>query len=317
MSVSTVSRVFTRPDLFREETRLKVYDAAERLAYSPNKSATALSTGRTGTIGVIVPNLANPFFPEMVKAAQHRLRRHNLAALLGDSDDDPDEELGLINTLSKDVDGLILFSSLLRDEQLAALGGAKPIVFVNRVVAGFPSVRVDARPGMQQLTRYLRNLGHTSALYLTGPGNSWIAHDRERALMLAGEEAGLAIEVSAPNRPAYSSGVAAADLLVQGRLPTAVICFNDVMALGLSGRLLALGVDVPGQVSVVGWGGSEVTAHSTPAVTTVAAPFVELGTSAVDALLAALRDPHAPVGETVVVEALLLARGTTARARPH
>jgi DNA-binding LacI/PurR family transcriptional regulator len=315
VSVSTVSRVFTQPQLFREETRSRVYAAAEQLNYVPSRRAAALTTGKTGNIGLIVPNLANPLFPEMVKAAQHRLRLHNLAALLGDSDDDDDDELRLVYALAKDVDGLILFSSLLRDEQIESIRQLSPTVFVNRRVEGFHCVLVDALPGMRLLARYLSNLGHRSALYLTGPANSWAARDRERALLRAGEEAGLQIEVAAPSRPTFESGVAAAEALVHGRLPTAVACFNDVMALGLTARLLGLGVEVPQQVSVVGWGGSTLAGHSTPAVTTLAVPLREIGTAAVDELLAAQKEPTetAPVPVTLDVE--LVARATTARAR--
>src|ERR1700743_416838 len=206
VSVSTVFRVYTQPDLFREETRRKVYAAAETLRYVPSKSASALITGRTGNVGVIVPNLANPLFPEMVKAAQHRLRAHNLSALLGDSDDDADDELKLAYAISKDADGLILFSSLLREEQVTEIAGLTPTVFVNRLVPGFRCVLIDALPGMRQLIGYLGNLGHAGALYLAGPVNSWATHDRERQLRTAAGEEGFDIEASGPNRPTFEAG---------------------------------------------------------------------------------------------------------------
>jgi DNA-binding LacI/PurR family transcriptional regulator len=315
VSVSTVSRVFTSPELFREETRLKVYAAAEQLRYAPSKAATALTTGRTGNIGLVVPNLANPLFPEMVKAAQHQARRHNLAALLGDSDDDADDEEKLIHALSKDVDGLLLFSSLLRDEQIGSAGGLRPTVFVNRRVEGYPCVLVDALQGMRLLTQYLSNLGHTGALYLAGPTNSWAAKDRQNALITAGEETGFQIEVTAPHRPTFESGTLAAEQLVRAPLPSAVVCFNDVMALGLTARLLEFGVQVPEQVSVVGWGGTQLASYTTPAVTTLAVPLSRLGSVAVDQLL--LTRNSETEGETVPVslEVTLSARATTSRAR--
>ena len=320
VSVSTVSRVFTQPELFRAETRARVHAAAERLRYVPSRSATALTTGRTGNVGLIVPNLANPLFPEMVKSAQHRLRGHNLAALLGDRDDDADDELRLVHALGKDVDCLILFSSLLHDEQIDLIRQLGPTVFVNRRVDGFHCVLVDALPGMRALVQYLSNLGHTSALYLSGPDNAWAAHDRQQAMVRAGEEAGLQVDVTEPRRPLFESGVAAADQLVHGRLPTVVVCFNDVMALGLTARLLELGVEVPHQVSVVGWGGSALAGHSTPAVTTVAVPFAELGAAAVDELLAARDEQKELAGQIldpapVILEVSLVTRATTARAR--
>lgn len=285
VSVSTVSRVYTHPQLFREETRRRVHAAAAELHYVPSRSAAALATGRTGNIGLVVPDLANPLFPEMVKAAQHAARNSGFAVLLGDSDDSSDNEERLVRALGNDTDGLILFSSLLLEEQITQ---AVPdnTVFVNRLVAGRRCVLVDAQLGMRQTTRYLSNLGHTSLLYLAGPENSWPAHDRAAAIVAAGAEAGLDIEVSAPNRPTYEAGTMAAEQLVGSRLPTAVVCFNDVMALGLTARLLEFGVEVPRRVSVVGWGGSKVGAQSTPAISTVVMPLRELGRVAVETLLA-------------------------------
>src|SRR5882757_3005800 len=145
VSVSTVSRVFTRPELFRDETRLKVHAAAEQLNYSPNRNAASLTTGRTANIGLVVPNLANPLFPEMIKAAQHSAREHGLAVLLADSDDNAVDEEKLIHAL-------IVFSSLLTAEQVAAVTPLRPIVFVNRYVAGHRCVLVDAQHGMSLLT---------------------------------------------------------------------------------------------------------------------------------------------------------------------
>jgi DNA-binding LacI/PurR family transcriptional regulator len=314
VSVSTVSRVYTSPDLFREETRRRVHEAATTLGYVPSRNAAALATGRTGNIGLIVPDLANPLFPEMVKAAQHAARRSGLAVLLGDSDDSEDDEERLVRALAKDVDGVLLFSSLLRAEQIERAVPDRT-VFVNRWVEGRSCVLVDALQGMRLTTRYLSNLGHTSLLYLTGPENSWPAHDRESAIMRAAEEVGLDVEATAPNRPSYAAGTQAAERLVGGRLPTAVVCFNDVMALGLTARLLEFGIEVPRRVSVVGWGGSKVGVQTTPALSTVVMPLRELGRVAVDTLLAGVSAaPGEPPATPVTLGVEFAARATTARA---
>ena len=315
VSVSTVSRVFTRPELFRDETRLKVHVAAEQLNYSPNRNAASLSTGRTANIGLVVPNLANPLFPEMIKAAQHGARRHGLAALLADSDDSAADEEKLVHALAKDVDGLILFSSLLSDQQIASVGPLRPLVFVNRHVPGHRGVLVDAQRGMALLTQYLANLGHTAATYYPGPANSWVAHDRLAALHKAGSAAGIDI-TAAPMGPAtFESGSDAADELVRRPLPTAVLCFNDQMAMGVVARLLQLGVRIPEQTSVTGWGGAKVGAYSTPALTTMAAPLADLGSAAVAELLLAQNDNPEADPAPVTLEATLVARATTGRAR--
>jgi DNA-binding LacI/PurR family transcriptional regulator len=312
VSVSTVSRVYSQPDLFREETRRRVHDAARQLQYSPNRNAASLTTGKTGNIGIIVPNLANPLFPEMVKAAQHSAGRRNLAVLLADSDDSAANEEQLLHALAKDVDALLVFSSLLSDPQIMSVGQLRPMVFVNRRVAGYRCVLVDASGGMRLLTQYLTNLGHTSALYLPGPENSWAAMERRDAILEAGERTGLHVDVGAPGAPSFERGSSEADQLVKTPLPSVVICFNDIMALGVTARLLELGVNVPGQVSVVGWGGTRIAGYSTPALTTIAVPLSELGRAAVDQALLAQGDVPAVV-PPVVLGVELVARATTGR----
>lgn len=314
VSVSTVSRVFSRPDLFREETRSKVHAAASALKYSPNRSAASLTTGRTANVGLVVPNLANPVFPEMIKAAQRSARTRGLAALLVDSDDSAEDEETLLYALAKDVDGLIDFSSLLSDTQIASVGPLRPIVFVNRVVEGYRSVLVDTEHGMALLTNYLANLGHSSILYVPGPENSWMVHDRIRALEAAAAEAAIDVEISAWGPATFETGSAVAERIVHGRMPTAVMCFNDVIALGVVARLLQLGFDVPGQVSVTGWGGTKLAGHTTPSLTTLATPLAELGTTAVEQLLLADSGDGVPAGP-VLLEGTLLARASTGRAR--
>jgi DNA-binding LacI/PurR family transcriptional regulator len=315
VSVSTVSRVFTQPELFRDETRLKVHAAAQALNYSPNRSAASLTTGRTANIGLVVPNLANPLFPEMIKAAQHSAREHGLAVLLADSDDSAADEEKLLHALAKDVDGLILFSSLLTPEQVGAVGSLRPIIFVNRHVVGHRSVLVDAYHGMSLLTQYLANLGHTSALYLPGPENSWAAMDRLAALERAADEAGMSLDVTPMGQASFETGSAMAEELMRKPLPSVVICFNDLMALGVTARLLRLGVRVPEQISVAGWGGTKVASYSTPALTTLSAPLAQLGSAAVEQLVLSHGDRPGVTVPPVILEVTLAARATTGRAR--
>jgi DNA-binding LacI/PurR family transcriptional regulator len=316
VSVSTVSRVFSRPELFRETTRTKVHEAARTLNYSPNRSAASLITGKTANIGLVVPNLANPLFPEMVKAAQRSARERGLAALLADSDDSAEDEEALLHALAKDVDGLIDFSSLLNAERITEVAALRPMVFVNRNVPGHRSVLVDARAGMALLMNYLANLGHTSLLYAPGPQSSWMVHDRLGALTAAAEEAGIGVEVADWGPATFETGSVVADSVVRGRLPTVVVCFNDVIALGVIARLLQLGLEVPGQVSVTGWGGTKVAGYSTPSLTTLAAPLSVLGTAAVEQLLLTGDEAEAAAaGPPVLLEGTLQARSSTGRAR--
>ena len=105
---------------------------------------------------------------------------------------------------------------------------------------------------------YLANLGHDSVYYLPGPENLWAAADRESAAAVAADEAGVQLELGPAGAPSFEAGVGHADRLMRGPLPTAILCFNDVMALGVLSRLLAVGVRVPERVSVCGWGGTRL-----------------------------------------------------------
>jgi DNA-binding LacI/PurR family transcriptional regulator len=315
VSTSTVSRVLSHPELFRESTRQRVQAAAESLNYSPSRHAASLSSGKTANIGLVIPSLTNPLFPEMVKAAQHRATDAGFAALLADTDDDPGREQKLIHALAKDVDGIIDFSSLLAADELLAVAALRPMVFVNRAVAGQRCVLVDAARGMRLIMHYLANLGHSWVHYLPGPENSWVAADRKSAAAEAASEADLQFDLGPASAPSFEAGVAHADRLIHGPLPTAVLCFNDIMALGVVSRLLAVGVRVPERVSVCGWGGTRLAGYYTPPLTTVSMPLQDLGRIAVEELL--LRPVPPPPGDPDahrLLDVTLEVRATTGRA---
>jgi DNA-binding LacI/PurR family transcriptional regulator len=314
VSVSTVSRVFTHPELFRVETCERVLAAAAELNYTPNRHAASLITGKTANVGLVVPNIANPFFPEMVKSAQHLARERGLAVLLADSDDSADEEANLIHALAKDVDGIVDFSSLLSARQIEDVSSLTPIVFVNRSVAGRRCVLIDAHQGMRLLVQYLKNLGHSAIQYLPGPENSWAAADRLQALITASSEAGLALDVGAHGPASFETGRDFAEHIVRSPLPSAVLCFNDIMALGVVARLLSLGVRIPEQVSVTGWGGTKMSGYYAPALTTVTVPFAELGRAAIEQVLLPETAEERLTTRHTLFDVSLTARATTGRA---
>ena len=162
---------------------------------------------------------------------------------------------------------------------------------------------------------YLANLGHNSVYYLPGPDNLWAAADRQAAAVAAAREADVQLELGPPGATSFEAGAGHADRLIRGPLPTAILCFSDVMALGMVSRLLAVGVRIPERVSVCGWGGTRLAGYYTPPLTTVSMPLQYLGRIAVEQLL--LRpvppspsdpDPH------LLVDVALDARATTGRA---
>ncbi|MBO9521416.1 MAG: LacI family DNA-binding transcriptional regulator [Nocardioidaceae bacterium] len=312
VSVSTTSRVFREPDRFRPATRERVLAAAAELGYRPNRAAQALITGRTGSVAVLVPNLTNPIFPELVRAAQHRLHAHGSFTLVADTDEDPAQEASLIAMLAPDVDAVITCSSLLDDDQIPDLAAQVRLVFVGRDPGpSHPSVLADDPAGMREVVALLTGLGHRRITYLAGRAASWAARRRLQAFTEAAAGAGVPVDVVDPNHPSFEGGRAAAEgLLRSGTLPTAVVAFNDLIALGLTARLAEAGVAVPGEVSVVGYDDVEFARMASPGLTTLAYPRTALGERAADLVGTAPADDPRRVFPLTLVE-----RGSTGPAR--
>lgn len=314
VSVSTVSRALSAPEMVAPATRARVVQAAQNLGYQPNRAARGLITGRTGNIGLVIPDLENPYFASVTKGVQARARAAGYSVFVADSDEDAASERSLVASLTREVDGLILCSPRDTDEQIAPVAGDTTVVLVNRKVRDLPAITVDNGDGIAQAVRHLRALGHRRIAWAGGPASSW-SNDRRVEGLQAIELELTDIEiVNLGNyRPFFSGGVAAADLALASGA-TAVVSYNDLMAIGLIDRLRNRGVDVPGQISVVGFDNVSVATLVSPMLTTVALPLGLLGRAAVDLLLGLVDESgHAsPTSTQLPVE--LVIRQSTAEA---
>lgn len=283
VSVATASRAFQRPELVAAGSVRRVREAADALGYRPNRSARALITGRTGVYGVIVPDLENPFFPAVLKGAQARAHQLGTQLLITDAGEVPEGELPLVRTLAPQVDGILLCSSRMDEESLRTAAELTPLSLVNRVAEGLPGVAADPEPGIPAALQHLRRIGHRHLGYIGGPAVSRSDAVRRDILRRHCAEAGLvAVEVGS-FAPTADGGRAAAEPLLQTDA-TAVLVYNDLMALGLLERLRGYGVDVPGQLSVVGWDDIPFAAMSAPGLATVQVPRYDMGATAIDLL---------------------------------
>ncbi|WP_245674127.1 MULTISPECIES: LacI family DNA-binding transcriptional regulator [Actinoplanes] len=283
VSQSSVCRALAHPDQVRPETRERVERAARDLDYHPNRAARSLITGRTGTIGVILPDLGNPFFPDVVKSIQTRARRAEHAVLFSDTDEDPTVEAPVIAAMARQVDGLLLCSPRAADEELRALAGRKPMVVLNRRITPFPSVTADNADGMRQAAAHLHALGHRRVAYVAGPRASWSNRDRLRGLRAATATRDMTLIEIGNVTPTVDGGAAAADL-VAASPATAVLAYNDLIALGLRQRFQARGIDVPGRISIVGF--DDILVAALVDLTTVAIAREQIGRVGVELLLA-------------------------------
>jgi LacI family transcriptional regulator/LacI family repressor for deo operon, udp, cdd, tsx, nupC, and nupG len=313
VSPATASRALSAPDLVAPARREHVQRVARDLGYRPNRAARELITGRTGNLCLVVPDLANPFFAAVAKGVQARARALGFALLVADAEDDPRLEAELVGHLGAQVDGVILCSPRMSDLELDrlsrdVLNDDVPLLLVNRLHGGHPSVVIDNADGVRQAVRHLHALGHRSIGYAGGPLGSWSDSQRRHGLGHASH--GLrSIEVTDLGHfpPQFGGGVAAGDLVAASGV-TAVLAHNDLLALGILSRLRARGVRVPEDVSVIGYDDIPAATLVSPALSTVSVPLARLGRAAVDLLVEAGPVPTAT--ESALAQALSAGTGT-------
>lgn len=283
--VSTVSRAMSAPHLVNAATRERVMAAARQLGYRPNRAASALTTGRTHNLGLIVADIANPFFPPLIKAAQAYAREREYHVFVADTDEDPQIEEELIGTLAKQVDGVVLVAPRLSNQSIERLSLELPFVVVNRQVKGVSAVLMDIGHGTGLAVEHLLGLGHRRLLLLAGPRGSWSSAQMERAARLALlERDDVELVISGPNAPTEMGGIAAAEGVGRSGA-TGVIAYNDLVAIGVIEGLTRAGVRVPEEVSVVGVDDTVAGRLNRPKLTTIVMPTPAAGRSAVDLLL--------------------------------
>ena len=283
--ISTVSRTFSAPHLVNVHTRTRVLACAEQLGYRPNRAARALITGRTCNIGLIVADIANPFFPPLIKAAESQARKHDHLIFVADTNEDAAVEEELVRALAKQVDGVLLCSPRMSNGLIEQLSRDVPLVVVNRQVAGLPTVVMDVAQGARLAIEHLTGLGHRALGLVAGPRGSWTSREIRRAAASAARAAQAELSVIGPNLPTEGGGMAVAEQVRAAGL-TAVLAYNDLMAIGLIEGLYALGLRVPQDVSVVGIDDITLSRLTRPKLTTVATPTAAAGRAAVDMLLA-------------------------------
>ncbi len=285
VSISTVSRALALPDQVAEVTRLRVQETARSMGYRPNRAARGLITGRTGSIGLVVPDLENPFFGSICKGVQARARSAGYAVFIADTDEDQTLEAEVVRSLTKQVDGVILCSARGTDAAVARLAEEGPLVLVNRTLPNIPSITFDNGGGLRAVVRHLVALGHRKIAYCAGPMTSWSNRERSVAFRAYGVESPELDLIELGNFPPFfSGGIQAGDLAIASSA-TAVVAFNDLIAVGLLDRRRQRGLSAPGDMSVTGFDNVPVSTLVWPNLTTVDFPRIQMGRASVDTLL--------------------------------
>lgn len=313
VSRATVSRVMNGRATVAPELAARVLAAARALDYAPSPVARSLALGRTATIALIVPDLANPMFQDVLRGLSLAAGAHGHRLLIAESNEHVETEEGLAIEARRRCDGLVLASPRLPAEDLARLAGQlSPLVLINRKLPGVPSLSVDHAAGISDLVAHLLSLGHRRIAYLAGPPASTSNQDRLDALLRL-SQGGQAFElVQLACGATFENGHAMAGQVV-GTGATAVVAYNDMVAFGALSGLHELGVPVPGQISITGFDDIPFARFTTPPLTTAAVPKNVLGRQAWSRLWDLLQgEPPAEPAEDL--RPRLLVRGSTGRA---
>lgn len=290
VSTATVSRVLTGSKSVSAQTSARVLAAAEKLRYSGNSIAKALRQNSTGNIGMLVPSISNPFFTSLVEQVEHHLAQAGLNLFLCDSRNlVATEETRLRSLTQGSVDG-ILVSPVDENRSAAALQRASdivPIVQIDRRVGAVDTdwVGLDDAHAMRLIAQHLADRGVRTVAFVTSIMGSSSALDRLQSARASCAELGIAMpdDLVLDGDFSLEWGATAADgLLDSGRdLPDAIICSDDLIALGLSGRLAERGIRVPDDVRVTGFDDIEYASLNVPSLTTLRQPLTQIAAEAV------------------------------------
>jgi DNA-binding LacI/PurR family transcriptional regulator len=330
VSVSTVSNVLNgRRERMRADTLERVMRAMAELGYSPNQMARGLKTGFVPTIGLIVPSVANPFWGAFARYVEHAALARSCQVMLCNGERDPQREQQYAESmLARGIRGVILGSAPLSMTHMVGLvkRGLNVVTF-DREAAGtdgieFDSVRVDNAGGMRQAVEHLLDLGHRRIGFVSGPISSSSRNDRlesyRSTLTLRGVTPDPELIWTTPVSEADEEGtgigkVAALALLKKPNPPTAFCAINDMTAFGVYAGVREAGLEIPRDISVVGFDDIALCEVVTPGLTTVHQPLDELMKSAVELLLARLERKRTGPASHVTLPGKLVLRGSTGK----
>lgn len=290
VSTATVSRILAGVGQARPATRARVRAAAQTLAYRPSGIARSLKLGSTGTIGLIVTDILNPYFPELVRSIEDAARARDIAVMLCNGQEDADREAAYLELLARRrVDGIIVASGSLSERHAHWLRSTPvPVVLVNcRLANGSkPAALTDNRAASRMMTEHLLALGHRRIGHITGRPTDAATEERLAGVRAAMREAGLpddALAIASGDGHATGGERAMAELLATARV-TGVVCYNDLTAVGAIRAIRARGLVVPDDISVAGFDDIDLAQLVDPPLTTVTQDTRAMGRWAVDHL---------------------------------
>lgn len=321
VSTATVSHVINDTRYVSDELRDRVLEAMEALSYRPNVLARGLRGGETHTIGLVVPDNANPFFAEVSRVVEDVGFERGYSVILCNTGDDMERERAYIDVLiAKQVDGIIFIAAGDHHEHLLELTGERvPLVLADRDVGQSAAdlVLVNNEHGGYDATRHLLDLGHRRIACITGPSEATPSADRVKGYQRALCEANVKMEEALvePGDFRYQGGEEAASRLLKlGRPPSAIFACNDLMAIGALRAIRTAGLHVPQDISLVGYDDIPLASAVSPALTTVAQPVERLATISTELLLSRIEEGTKGAPKRIVLDTELVVRDSCAPA---
>lgn len=323
VSVTTVSRVLNNKPDVSEATKRRVKKAIEELGYKPSGLARGLVLQKTNSIGLIIPDISNPFFPAIVKGIERRAKELGYSLLLCTTDNDKQEETEALALLrSKQVDGIILSFSLQSQEALLELEKQGfPIVQIDRQVkkSGYPAVTIDNQKSAFKATEFLINQGHTKIGHVTGHLNVETALQRLDGFRLALKKHGVEYREDwvLPGDFGRETGKACMErFIAMSERPTAIFFANDLMAFGAYEAIFNHGLNIPEDFSIIGHDNIDVASVIKPGLTTMEQPQYRLGQIAAEKLIGMIEGKQDSPAQTVVLESDLVVRESVKQIAP-
>ncbi|HVX43639.1 MAG TPA: LacI family DNA-binding transcriptional regulator [Mycobacteriales bacterium] len=316
VSIATVSRALNDRARISGTTRERILRIAADLGYEPNEIARSLTGKASRTVALLLPDIANPFFPELVSGVQSVTDANEHLLLLCRTSDDEQKVVRDLSILRrKQVDGVILVAGSLAGGPITEQVPDFPLVLMDRdiPVTGADLVAVDHRRGARLAVEHLLDLGHRSVAHIAGPPGLPVSRARRAGWRAALRSAGLVADTGLIRTGDFleDGGYRATKSLLAGEAEfTAIFAANDLTAIGALAALSESGIDVPGRMSVVGFDGIHLAKYTAPTLTTVAQPIFELGRRATELLLDRLTGERRRP-EKVVLDTELIVRGSS------
>jgi DNA-binding LacI/PurR family transcriptional regulator len=284
IALSTVSRALSDPNRVSPEMYRRVIEKADELGYFTNGVVPGSASMDRGLLVLMVQNMTNPYVFELVRGSQAQAQTAHFLLSIVNCAESVQLEADSLRQLASTVDGIVLAAPRCADAIIQEAASQVPIVVVNREVPGVASVIVDTPGGMSAAVDHLASLGHESVAYVGGPATSWSDGHRYRALQAATRVRGMVCERVGSFTPSVEAGAAAADAVMLTSA-TAVVFFNDVLAIGGLQRFAEKGIRVPDDISVIGCDDILAASSCTPPLTTLASGGENVGRLATDVLI--------------------------------